>query len=107
MIGVAVCFSTYADKFPAGFLRMNGRALFPIGSYGHTGFTGCILWIDPHSKTFYVFLSNRVYPNDKANILELYTQLGTLAAQAVNGFDFTQVVGALPAKPGSGATSSH
>jgi CubicO group peptidase (beta-lactamase class C family) len=39
--------------------RPRGK-LFPIGSYGHTGFTGCILWIDPHSKTFYVFLSNRV-----------------------------------------------
>lgn len=57
-------------------------AVFPLGSYGHTGFTGCILWIDPGSRTFYVFLSNRVYPDDKSNILALYTQLGTLSAQA-------------------------
>ncbi|MEN3275079.1 MAG: hypothetical protein V7631_869 [Massilia sp.] len=56
--------------------------LFPVGSYGHTGFTGCVLWIDPGSRTFYVFVSNRVYPDDKANVLPLYTQLGTLAAQA-------------------------
>jgi CubicO group peptidase (beta-lactamase class C family) len=56
--------------------------LFPVGSYGHTGFTGCVLWIDPGSRTFYVFLSNRVYPDDRANILPLYTELGTLAAQA-------------------------
>ncbi len=56
--------------------------VFPVGSYGHTGFTGCILWIDPASKTFYVFLSNRVYPDDKSNVLTLYTELGTLAAQA-------------------------
>jgi CubicO group peptidase (beta-lactamase class C family) len=63
------------------FARPRGT-LFPIGSYGHTGFTGCILWIDPASRTFYVFLSNRVYPDDKANILPLYGQLGTLAAQA-------------------------
>lgn len=56
--------------------------LFPVGSYGHTGFTGCILWVDPQSRTFYVFLSNRVYPDDKSNILPLYTQLGTLSAQA-------------------------
>ena len=54
--------------------------LFPVGSYGHTGFTGCILWVDPASQTFYVFLSNRVYPDDKSNILGLYSQLGTLAA---------------------------
>jgi CubicO group peptidase (beta-lactamase class C family) len=56
--------------------------LFPVGSYGHTGFTGCVLWIDPGSRTFYVLLSNRVYPDDKANVLALYTRLGTLAAQA-------------------------
>ncbi len=79
------------------YSRPRGR-MFPIGSYGHTGFTGCILWIDPFSKTFFAFLSNRVYPNDKANILELYSKLGTLAAQAVAGFDFGQVAGALPAR---------
>jgi CubicO group peptidase (beta-lactamase class C family) len=56
--------------------------LFPVGSYGHTGFTGCVLWIDPGSRTFYVLLSNRVYPDDKSNVLALYTRLGTLAAQA-------------------------
>ena len=68
-------------------------SVFPIGSYGHTGFTGCILWIDPFSKTFYVLLSNRVYPDDKASILELYSKLGTLVARAVAGFDFRQVPG--------------
>jgi CubicO group peptidase (beta-lactamase class C family) len=65
--------------------------LFPVGSYGHTGFTGCVLWIDPGSRSFYVLLSNRVYPDDKSNVLELYTRLGTLAARAA----------AVPEPPGS------
>jgi CubicO group peptidase (beta-lactamase class C family) len=69
------------------FARPRGE-LFPIGSYGHTGFTGCILWIDPRSGTFYVLLSNRVYPDDKSNILPLYGRLGTLAAQAALGVEF-------------------
>lgn len=56
--------------------------VFPVGSYGHTGFTGCILWVDPQSRTFYVLVSNRVFPDDKSNVLALYTQLGTLSAQA-------------------------
>jgi CubicO group peptidase (beta-lactamase class C family) len=56
--------------------------VFPVGSYGHTGFTGCVLWIDPGSRSFYVLLSNRVYPDDKSKVLELYTRLGTLAAEA-------------------------
>jgi CubicO group peptidase (beta-lactamase class C family) len=65
--------------------------VFPVGSYGHTGFTGCIVWIDPNSHTFYVFLSNRVYPDDKSNVLPLYTQIGTLAAQSARGFDYAKV----------------
>lgn len=58
--------------------------VYPVGSYGHTGFTGCILWIDPQSHSFYVFLSNRVYPDDRSVVLPLYTQLGTLTAQAAS-----------------------
>lgn len=54
--------------------------LFQVGSYGHTGFTGCVLWIDPASRTFYIFLSNRVYPDDKGAILPLYSELANLSA---------------------------
>ncbi|MET0857889.1 MAG: serine hydrolase domain-containing protein, partial [Telluria sp.] len=80
----------------SSFARPRG-ALFPVGSYGHTGFTGCILWVDPASRTFYVFLSNRVYPDDKANILPLYNQLGTLSAQSALGYNFA--AGAAPVQP--------
>lgn len=33
-----------------------------LKSYGHTGFTGTIAWVDPTEEIVYVFLSNRVYP---------------------------------------------
>ncbi|NML62752.1 beta-lactamase family protein [Massilia sp. RP-1-19] len=79
------------------FARPRGK-LFPVGSYGHTGFTGCILWIDPASGTFYVLLSNRVYPDDQNNILDLYTRLGTLSAKAVAGFDFAALHKTNPGK---------
>lgn len=61
--------------------------LFPIGSYGHTGWTGTSLWIDPFSRTFVIFLSNRNHPDETGNVIALRRQLGTLAAQAVTGFD--------------------
>jgi CubicO group peptidase (beta-lactamase class C family) len=64
------------------FAQRPRGTLFPVGSFGHTGFTGCVLWIDPGSRSFYVFLSNRVYPDDKANVLPLYTDIATLAARA-------------------------
>ena len=40
----------------------NRGELMPIGSFGHTGFTGTSLWIDPVTRTYVVFLSNRVHP---------------------------------------------
>jgi len=45
----------------SGFSSNRGD-LFPVGSFGHTGFTGTSLWLDPASQTFVVFLSNRVHP---------------------------------------------
>jgi uncharacterized protein YbbC (DUF1343 family) len=70
--------------------------LFPLGSYGHTGFTGTILWIDPYSKTFYVFLSNRVHPNGKGVVTALQVELGTLSAKAAHVHEKD----ALPPRPG-------
>lgn len=37
----------------------------PASTYGHTGFTGCVMWIDPENEIVYVFLSNRLHPNVK------------------------------------------
>lgn len=79
----------------SGYSRPRG-AIFPLGSFGHTGFTGTALWIDPFSKTFWIFLSNRVHPDGSGNILPLQYTLGTLAAEAVQGFNFARVSGALP-----------
>ena len=72
--------------------------IFPRGSFGHTGWTGTALWIDPYSKTFWILLSNRLHPDGKGNTLRLYSELGTLAARSVDGFDFSQVPGALPVR---------
>lgn len=70
-------------------------AHFPIGSYGHTGWTGGSVWLDPFSGTFVIFLSNRNHPTEDGSVVALRRQLGTLSAEAVVGFDFNHVVGAL------------
>ena len=57
-------------------------ACYPLGSVGHTGFTGCALWIDRASGAFHVLLSNRVHPRARESIVELYEAVGTLAAEA-------------------------
>ena len=61
--------------------------LFPVGSYGHTGWTGTSLWIDPSSGTFLIFLSNRNHPSEAGSVVELRRILGTLAAEAAQKLD--------------------
>jgi uncharacterized protein YbbC (DUF1343 family) len=62
----------------------NRGDLFPVGrSFGHTGFTGTSLWIDPDSKTAVIFLSNRVHRDGKGNVTRLRGQVATIAAAAV------------------------
>jgi uncharacterized protein YbbC (DUF1343 family)/CubicO group peptidase (beta-lactamase class C family) len=82
----------------SGYSRPRGR-IFPLGSYGHTGFTGTALWIDPFSKTFWIFLSNRVHPDGRGSVLALESTLANLAAEAVKGFNFSYVPGSLPPRP--------
>jgi len=65
---------------------------FPPGSFGHTGFTGPSIWIDPHSRTFIIFLCNRVHPTEKGpSVIPLRRKIGSLAAEAVKGFDFKKI----------------
>jgi CubicO group peptidase (beta-lactamase class C family) len=62
----------------------NRGELFPSGvSYGHTGFTGTSVWIDPKSQSAVIILSNRVHPNGKGNVNKLRRQIATLAAAAI------------------------
>ncbi len=60
------------------------RGGFPEGSsFGHTGFTGCCLWIDPGSGAFYVFLGSRLHETDRdQDSRKLYEVLGAHAARA-------------------------
>jgi uncharacterized protein YbbC (DUF1343 family) len=56
---------------------------FSWHAFGHGGFTGTALWLDPEAGFFVLFLSNRVHPRGKGGVQELVAQLGTLAARVV------------------------
>lgn len=62
----------------------NRGELFPVGSYGHTGFTGTSLWIDPATQTFVILLSNSVHPKPRTGIVSLRTRVATAVAAALN-----------------------
>ncbi len=58
--------------------------LFPVGtSYGHTGFTGTSVWIDPSSHTYVILLANAVHPKAGKNITPLRKSVATAVAAAV------------------------
>lgn len=61
----------------------NRGDLFPLGSFGHTGFTGTSVWIDRVSQTFVVFLSNRVHPDGKGDVGPLRAKVATVVASAI------------------------
>ena len=62
----------------------NRSELFSDRAYGHGGFTGTVLWIDPELDLFFIFLSNRVHPNGKGNINSLAGRIATVACSAID-----------------------
>lgn len=58
----------------------NRGDLYPIGSFGHTGFTGTSIWIDPVSRTYVVLLTNRVHPDGKGDATPVRAKVATIVA---------------------------
>jgi uncharacterized protein YbbC (DUF1343 family)/CubicO group peptidase (beta-lactamase class C family) len=78
----------------------NRGDLLPLGSFGHTGFTGTSLWIDPHTSTWVVFLSNRVHPDGKGDVTPVRARVATVAASAIaSRSGILPALSALPAQP--------
>jgi uncharacterized protein YbbC (DUF1343 family)/CubicO group peptidase (beta-lactamase class C family) len=65
-------------------LSSNRGELLPVGSYGHTGFTGTSLWIDPTTKTYIVLLTNAVHPRGEGSAVALRTKVATAVTTALS-----------------------
>ncbi len=61
----------------------NRGELFTDAAFGHSGFTGTSLWIDPGLDLFVIVLSNRVHPDGKGLINPVSGRIGTIAAAAI------------------------
>ena len=73
----------------SAFSRPRGE-VFPIGSFGHTGFTGTSLWMDPGSDTFVVLLANAIHPRGAPPISPLRGQVATAVATALRLYQRAQ-----------------
>jgi uncharacterized protein YbbC (DUF1343 family)/CubicO group peptidase (beta-lactamase class C family) len=65
--------------------------LFLIGSFGHTGFTGTSIWIDPFTKTYVVLLTNRVHPTTRTSVVNLRSQIASAVAASLTDLDVDQL----------------
>ncbi len=70
----------------------NRGELFSVGSFGHTGYTGTSIWIDPVTKTYVILLTNRVHPIDKGEVIGLRSALATLVAGALGPLSDQQIL---------------
>ena len=62
----------------------NRGELLPVGSFGHTGFTGTSLWVDPVTDTYIVLLTNRVHPNGHGSVVSLRSRVATAVAASLH-----------------------
>ena len=75
----------------------NHDQLLPVGSYGHLGYTGTLLWIDPVSKTYVIVLSNRVHPYGKGDAGPLRRGILALVSDALKPGSDEMTLAARPA----------
>jgi uncharacterized protein YbbC (DUF1343 family)/CubicO group peptidase (beta-lactamase class C family) len=62
----------------------NRGDLLPVGSFGHTGFTGTSLWVDPVTDTYIILLTNSVHPRTGRSVVSLRTRVATAVAAALD-----------------------
>lgn len=78
---------TEPHRLPGGARALGwdvGRAGLSARAYGHGGYTGTSLWMDPERDVFVLLLSNRVHPDGEGDVQPLVRALGRLAARAAD-----------------------
>ena len=66
----------------------NDNGFLTDGSYGHLGYTGTSLWIDPFSKTYVIILTNRVHPDGKGDVKALRTNIKKIISSSLGKMYF-------------------
>ena len=57
--------------------------LFGYSSYGHSGYTGTSIWIDPETQTVVILLTNSVHPDDKGDIIAMRSKVANVVAASI------------------------
>lgn len=80
----------------------NRGELMSSSAFGHGGFTGTAMWIDPELDLFVIFLSNRLHPDGKGTVNRLAGRIGSIAVASIRPNDTKQ-----PAQPHTPPPAEH
>jgi uncharacterized protein YbbC (DUF1343 family) len=81
-------------------LASNRSDLFPVGAYGHLGYTGTSIWIDPVSRIYVIVLTNRVHPNGKGDVKALRTYIKAAVSDAIGVVSAEHIIDSRPSLAG-------
>ena len=70
----------------------NRGSQFSARAFGHGGFTGTALWVDPDRELFVIFLSSRLHPDGRGSVNQLAGRIGTIAAEAIEDYHSPEVL---------------
>ncbi len=74
----------------------NSIDLHPVGSYGHLGYTGTAIWIDPVTKTYIIVLTNRLHPKGTGDVRALRAAIKKVVADALGPLSDERIIAARP-----------
>jgi serine-type D-Ala-D-Ala carboxypeptidase len=74
---------TYGWDMATAYSSNRGEVFTKGVSYGHSGFTGTSIWLDPPSQTAVIILSNRVHPAGKGSVTKLRGEIATIVGKAL------------------------
>ncbi len=75
----------YGVDIDSSFSSCRGERFAPGTTFGHTGYTGTMFWVDPVNKVYFILLTNRVHPDGKGDVKELRSTVATVVAEALLG----------------------
>jgi uncharacterized protein YbbC (DUF1343 family)/CubicO group peptidase (beta-lactamase class C family) len=87
-----------------GYSRNRGE-LMSRRAFGHGGFTGTAMWIDPELDLYVIFLSNRLHPDGVGDVNDLAGRIGTIACAAIR--ERVPVKQAMKEKPSEASRTVH
>jgi len=76
---------SYVFDIDTPYSGCRGERFQPGTTFGHTGFTGTMFWVDPLNDCYVILLTNSVHPNGKGNVLALRHDVATVVAESLLG----------------------